>query len=525
MKELVEEVLAEIQSAWRFRWFGMTLMWVVSIGGWAWVILQPNVFEATARVYVDTSSVLEPVLGNQIVTPDVEAQIAYVREALLGRPRLEAVARETGLDARAATPQQRETVLASLAAAIQLDSQGGTRNTPDNLYDITYRNTDRDVAVSVVDEILETFVESAHGASRLQGDTAEQFLDERVQEYETRLAQADQALADFKRANADKLPGAEGDYFQRLQTERDALAGAQRQLRILQSRRDQLSEQLRGERSVVPGVTDVATEPPPNSIDARIRDYETQLDAALLQYTEKHPTVIALRDALDRLLAQRSEQLASLGIAGSDQELQALAANPIYESLQVAIAETDVEMATLRADVNEREARVAELQALIGEVPQVEAQLTRLNRDYDVVYQQYLALVRSRETQELTRKASDTDQVDFRIINPPLASFTPVAPNRLLLLAAVFGAALAAGAGLCYVLAQLSPVFSNSSTLARQVGLPVFGVIMNAWAEQQLARHRAAIGLFAGAFAALVLCFAGLMGIEMFGSGLHELVS
>jgi hypothetical protein len=75
------------------------------------------------------------------------------------------------------------------------------------------------------------------------------------------------------------------------------------------------------------------------------------------------------------------------------------------------------------------------------------------------------------------------------------------------------------------VLAQLSPVFSNSSTLARQVGLPVFGVIMNAWAEQQLARHRAAIGLFAGAFAALVLCFAGLMGIEMFGSGLHELVS
>jgi polysaccharide chain length determinant protein (PEP-CTERM system associated) len=310
-----------------------------------------------------------------------------------------------------------------------------------------------------------------------------------------------------------------------MQAERDALAGAQRQLRILESRREQLNEQLRGERSLVPGAVGADTELAPNSIDARIRDHEAQLDAALLRYTEAHPNVVALRAALDRLIAQRSEQLATLGLGGSDQELQALAANPIYETLQVAVTETDVELATLRADIKEREARVAELQSLIGEVPQVEAQLARLNRDYDVVYQQYLALVRSRETQELTRKAADTDQVDFRTINPPLASFTPVAPNRLLLLAAVFGAALAAGAGLCYVLAQLWPVFSNGAALARQVGLPVFGVIMNAWQGQQLLRHRVAIGFYAGAFVMLFAVFAGLVGIEMFGPGVHGLVS
>jgi polysaccharide chain length determinant protein (PEP-CTERM system associated) len=423
------------------------------------------------------------------------------------------------------TPQQREAVIESLGAAIQLDSQGATRNTADNIYDIAYRNTDRAIAMSVVGEFLETFVESAHGANRQQGDTAEQFLGERVAEYEARLAQADQALADFKRANVDKLPGAEGGYFQRMQTERDALAEARRQLRILESRRAQISEQLRGERSVVLGIGDVDAEPPPNSIDARIRDYEAQLDAALLEYTDRHPNVIALKAALERLLAQRSEQLAALGIAGSDQELQALATNPIYETLQGAIAQTDIDMATLRADIAERDARAAELQSLIGDVPQVEAELARLTRDYDVIYQQYLDLVRSRETQELTRKASDTDQVDFEVINPPLASFTPVAPNRLMLLAAVFAAALAAGAGLCYTLAQLAPVFSNSGALARQVGLPVFGVIMNAWQEQQLLRHRAAIGLYAGALVALFACFAGLVGIEMFGPGLHEIVS
>jgi polysaccharide chain length determinant protein (PEP-CTERM system associated) len=525
MHELVNQGLEEVRSAARFRWYGMLAAWVICVGGWTWAAWQPDVFEANARVFVDTSSVLQPVLGNRIVAQNVATQIAYIREALLGREELEAVARDTGLDAYATSTAELDEVIAGLQTRIQIEAaRGGPRDSADGVYNISYRNSRRDVAVAVVNETLNNFAESTWGANQEQTDTAEKFLDERVDEYEVRLAQAEQALAQFNKDNAGRLPGSQGGYFARMQTELEALEAARRELRILDSRRNELSAQLRGERAVVSDTSVLGAEPPPNSLDARIRDAETRLDALLLEYTERHPDVIALRDTLDRLLAQRAEQLAALGVEGADQEVLNFDTNPVYQALQMAINETDVDIATLRADITQREERIAELQSLVDEVPEVEAQFARLNRDYEVIYEQYLALVRSRETQDLTRKATDTDQIDFRIINPPAASPTPVAPNRMLLLAAVFVIAVGVGGGLSYLLAQLWPVFSSANVLRQRAGLPVLGIVTFAWREQLNVQRWRANAAYVLASLSLVIVFGALLGVEVLGPGLRQVL-
>src|SRR5690606_36925986 len=127
-------------------------------------------------------------------------------------------------------------------------------------------------------------------------------------------------------------------------------------------------------------------EPPPNSIDARIRDYRLQLDRLMLEYTERHPDVIAVREGLSRLEAQRSAQLQAFGLVDTDQQVSSLGANPIYQAVQIAINEAEVEIATLRADVGDRSRKLNDLRALVNEVPEVEAELARLNRDYEIVY-------------------------------------------------------------------------------------------------------------------------------------------
>jgi polysaccharide chain length determinant protein (PEP-CTERM system associated) len=306
MHELVNQILDELRNAGRFRWYGMLAAWIVCLGGWTWVALQPDVFEASARVFVDTSSILQPVLGNRIVASNVATQIAYIREALLGREELERVARETGLDTYATSPAAFDKVIAGLQIGIQVEAaRAGPRDSGDGVYNISYRHSRRETAVAVVNETLNNFAERTWGANQQQTDAADKFLDERVEEYEARLAQAEQALAEFNKENAGRLPGSQGGYFARMQTERDALENAQRELRILESRRSELSAQLRGERAVVSDPATVGLGPPPNSLDARIRDAESRLDALLLEYTERHPDVVALRDTLDRLLAQR----------------------------------------------------------------------------------------------------------------------------------------------------------------------------------------------------------------------------
>jgi polysaccharide chain length determinant protein (PEP-CTERM system associated) len=245
----------------------------------------------------------------------------------------------------------------------------------------------------------------------------------------------------------------------------------------------------------------------------------------LLEYTDRHPDVIAVREALTRLEGQRSEQLRALGVANPDQELSTLGANPVYQAVQIALNEAEIEVATLTADASDRQRTLNELQALINEVPEVEAELAKLNRDYDVIREQYESLIQSRETQTLSRKASDSDQVDFRVLNPPQAGYAPVAPPRLLLLAAALVGALGAGGGLCYLIAQLRPVFNNSRALREASGLPVFGVVGRVMIDAAVRRRkRLELLSFSATMAGLVFVFGMVVYAEVFGSGLKALL-
>src|SRR5690606_13422160 len=121
--ELVQYVLTEIRSALRFRWVGIGAAWVVALGGWSYVATMPDVFEASARVYVDTSSILQPVLRDQIIAPDVEAELAYVRESLLGAETLDAVARQVGLDSNVSNANERDILLRRLRGEIRIQTE------------------------------------------------------------------------------------------------------------------------------------------------------------------------------------------------------------------------------------------------------------------------------------------------------------------------------------------------------------------------------------------------------------------
>ena len=119
---LIALVVAKVRSAWRFRWFGAATAWCAGLIGLGAVMTLPNVYEASARIYVDTSSVLEPILTNQIVAPDVMAQLTYVNSALVGRAHLLRVIAENKLDADAVPPPRN-----SSKSALRTTSNGCNR--------------------------------------------------------------------------------------------------------------------------------------------------------------------------------------------------------------------------------------------------------------------------------------------------------------------------------------------------------------------------------------------------------------
>ncbi len=459
MQEQFQSVVSQLRSAWRFRWYSVALAWLICIAGWIWVALQPDIFQAQTRVYIDSSSSLQRVLDGRIIAPDVETELNFVRQSLLGSVQLEEVARENDLHLRAETPQQMQGVVEKLRNGIRIRSDGGDRRSPDNLYSIRYKDTDPQRAVRVVSTLLNTFVEDTRSAGSSASDVNQDFLREQIADYETRLRASEDRLAEFKKNNKGRLPGAEGGYYARLQNQTEALEASRKELALARSRRDRILEQLSGQSRRVAPLSAAGQELPQNSLEGRIKEAEASLEALSLRFTEKHPDVVATREQIEELnarLEQEREELATQGGASP-----ALQGNPVYQALQISLNEVEVEIANLQADVNDRTRKVAELNSLINEVPEVEAELSRLNRDYEIVYSQYQLLVQSLETENLSTAAQQSDQVEFRVIDPPVADIEPVEPKRARLIAMVLIAGLGVGAGLALLLSQLKPVFTT----------------------------------------------------------------
>jgi polysaccharide chain length determinant protein (PEP-CTERM system associated) len=241
---------------------------------------------------------------------------------------------------------------------------------------------------------------------------------------------------------------------------------------------------------------------------SRIQETQMRLDDLLLRFTDKHPDVIAARETIEQLRARQIEELAALkrGDAGAAAVARAQS-NPVHQSIQLQINQVEVEIAALRSQLTDRRSNEAALRRVIDTVPEVEAEYSRLTRDYDVTRTQYNALLERLEKARLSGDAEQTGTVKFNIVDPPSASFNPIFPNRPLLLIVVLLLGLGLGGGVAYLMHMLRPVFADSRSLADATGLPVLGSVMRGWLDRERAELRAGLKRYIAASALLLVMF------------------
>ena len=524
--KLITQVLDDIRSSWRFRMWALIVVTVVCVLGWSAVLTIPNIYEANARVYLNSQSALRPLLQGLAVTPDVESDLALVRQALLSRPQLEKVARATELDLGVRTEEDKERMIAGLQKNIIVSSDARLRNSAtDGLYRISFQHSNRVKALAVVQKMLDSFVEDTLGTKRTGQEDAQRFLQDQIADYEKRLSEAETSLSEFKKKNVGSMPDDRGDYFARLQAEMGALETARQQMQAAEARRGELSRQLSGEEPFMFGFEDATTQSTGSrtsgDLAGRIQELEGRLEGLLLRYTEKHPEVLAVRNTLIELRSQQEKEIervrrdrkVSAGMSSS------FKANPVYQSMDLEMKRTSVQIAEVKQDVSLREARVSELRRRVDMVPEVEAQLSRLNRDYEVTRANYQQLLQRLETAKLSESADKTGIVNFQIIEPPAVQLEPVSPKRAILLVGVFIFGVAAAAAAAYGLNFFRPVFVSANRLSQVVGLTVIGSIGHLSSGDSRGRKRRDVFVYGGALAMLALVLVVLIAIGGYDGG------
>lgn len=510
MQTLLREIIEHIRSAWRFRAIALWTAWGIALVGWALIMWIPDSYQASSRIFVDARTTLTEVTRGITVETSVDTQINKVRQSLIGGPLLERIAVDSGLMAKAKTPRDRQEVLDSLRSRIDISgssTQGGGTAVGAGTFMIIYRHPNRETALRVVENLVDSFVTGAQGGKRAGTEQAQQFLRTQLADLEARLSASESRLADFKKRNVGLMPGAQGDYFSRLQNEMFELQRVQANLNVAMRKRDELSRLLSGQDQFISTGTSAAPGTNPtfamSDTTLRIRETNAKLDDLLLRFTDKHPDVLSTRATLAELEARQQQEVDAARRGDSSAAGRAgMNVNPVFQSTQVQRNQADVEVGALQADIADRQRRIAELKALVDTAPEVEAEYAHLNRDYDVTRTQYQQLLERLERTKLSEHAEETGAVHFEVLEPPFVGLNPVGPRRPILITMALIAALGAGGAIAYLLHLLKPVFSNQRQLGALTGLPVLGAVSMSWLDKfRMGERRALITSGAAIFA------------------------
>lgn len=511
IQEIVAEILEHIRGMWRYRWWGAFAAWLISASGWFYVYTMPDVYAASARVYVDTQSLMGPVFQDLAIRDNLGRQVEIVSRALLTRPHLEAVARKSDLDLRADTPHRMERLITRLKEQISVYG-----NRDQDVFTIEYEDTNREKATEVVAAILDAFIETSLQGKGDDAEMTARALDAEIADHERRLGKAEQDLAQFKSANVGYMPDDRGDYYSRLQRALTDVRITEEQLRQVRERRDELQRQIAGEEPVLARNTGGIVAG--CSQQAQITQLQAQLAALQVDFTEKHPRIVSLQESIAIMEAgcesERQTALAA-GVSLGSLRDQLAEANPVYQNLRIQLSDAEVELAGLGAKLASERGVVAQLRNDVDRIAEVEANLKQLNRDYSVVHERFQELVWRRETLRSRERLDPvTESVKFRILEPPYASSEPVGPHRPILLLSVLIVATGAGVGLTFLLNQLKPVFFTRRSVKRIAGLPVLGSISMLLTPAQTRMRRLAAMLWAGVSVGLVAAAGALIVFE-----------
>jgi len=511
MNELLDQLVNYLRGIWHFRWYAMTLTWILVLGGWVVAAKLPDVHEASARVYVDTDSMLRPLLSGIAIRPNISQQLELMTRTLLSHPNIEKLMRMTDLDLKASTPEKMESMISELQEDIHLKM-----SRRQNLYTISYQNRNPDVAKKVVESLLDIFVESTLGRSRQDTHSAQQFLVQKIQEYEGQLRKAEDRIKNFKIANVGLMPSSASgqSYFERLQSAQAVLAQARLELQEASKQHDELRRQISGEEPVF-GFAPVIQQEFGDVLGVRIGHMKDQLDELLLRYTDRHPKVIALKNTIKSLEQQRKDQLAE--IPGSAKAApSSLEQNPVYQQLKISLGEAAAKMAALQVRVKEYRKRVAKLKKLVDTIPRIEAELKNMNRNYDVTKKNYDALVARLESSKLSQAAEKTgEDVKFKVIDPPRVPLKPSGPNRFLLSTLSLLAGIAVGILLAFLLSQIRPAIYDRRGLELVTGLPVFGTVSMLMTRQLRKKKRLDFGAFSFISLCLLAAYSGVVVFQL----------
>ncbi|MEO1252513.1 MAG: XrtA system polysaccharide chain length determinant [Pseudomonadota bacterium] len=475
LESLPAPVVRHLNGLWKRRWAVAIAAWAAALLGWFGLWLIPDKYESRAQVYVQTETILQPVLNGVTAAPDYRSRVEVMRLQLLTRPNVEEIIYRSGLDqtieAKGEVDRLKEMqgLIERVAETISIES-------PRDLYFvITYRNADPVIAKKVTDAVLTLLIEQDLGASLSESDSARRRLNLQIEQFEERLTANEEAVASFRREHAVELAASEGTTRRRDQKDQELLRTA---------------DEIAKTRGRILTLQNLLSATPRVASGGEIERLRVELADLRSKYNDTHPDIRGLEARLKELGRHDS----------------GLASNPDYVRLGSELRVAEDSLANLEDREADLRAEVNALDLAVGQAPAVLAELAQIERQYDTTKKTYEDLLARRDRLQLTQSLGPAGRgVEYQVFERPVRALKPAFPPRGLLIAFVGVLALGAGAGVGIGLNALDRSYAQADELEAAFGLPVLGAIAEAPSAAVSAFRRREILRLACAGGALIL--------------------
>ena len=510
MQDQITEILVYLKGTLKYKWVAIAIAWILCLSGWMVVISLPNKYTSEAKVHVETRTMLLPLLKSMTVQTDVRALLRVMQLLMFTRGNLEQIIALSNLDKDIKNPDEQSKLIEKLKKDIQII--GGA----DDIFAIKYESNDPSQATNVVQSVLTVFSEQTQQSPLAGADMAHHFIDQQIQEYETRLRNAEKAKENFKRANLGLLPDQGVDQIGQIQQIKTTLEDAKQLLKEAMSKRDVLKAQL--DEALISGDENWAVLPDGQVTDeeGRLAELKQKKQDLLIKFTSKHPEIKYIDQTikqLEKVNAEKREKITQLGGVESS-----VITNPYIQSIKVEMNTVDANIASIRSRVEMFEQRLTKSQDELNTRLSIETQIQNLNRDYDAIKRNYDQLLASREQASMSKKVDDqAEALKFKIADAPNVPLKPSSPNRELLFSVVLVAGIGMGVGVALLIYMLRPTVMSTAQLRQLTGLPILGTISMKISPVLEEKYRQDVLLFNLTFLGLIVVYALFMAVSIMG--------
>ena len=412
----------------RRRWYWLVTVPAVSLLAVFLAFFVTPSYRASSTILLEPSSIPED-LVKTTVTDFADEMIELVQRRVMTPDRLEELVKEID-----PYPEESDWTLKEKAGQVARDTVL-ERVDPitlavvrqSNAFSLNYSNVNPERAALVAQRLSDLFLTYNRQTRSERAAGTFEFLAAQAKSMEERIAETEKRLAQFRAEHSEALPETQvRNQAVAERAERD-LVGYESQIRVAEDRQTALSLQL-SKLSPTLGTTT-------GNPQTELATLQGQLAEARVRYTPDHPDVKRLQRQIESLMAQPV-------VPG---QASTAPNNPEYLAVQSQLAAVDRELSTLRAAASRARGQTYLYQNALGAAPRVEQEYSELQRQRDVLRNQFQDIQNKLREADVARSLeSEQKGARFTQIRAPEVPTSPYSPNRvgIVLLGLILGGAL-----------------------------------------------------------------------------------